>query len=104
MRLVEELKVNVKRLAETLVELVRIPSPPGEEGKIAEAVADRLEKLGVKPSIDKYFNVRAELGPKGKTVVLNAHLDHVPPGEGWTLNPYEGRMEGGRIYGVGASD
>lgn len=98
------MQVNLKRLTQTLLGLVRIPSPPGKEEQIAEAVAERLQNLGLKPSVDEYFNVQASLGPKGKTLALNAHLDHVPPGEGWTLNPYEGKLEGGRIYGVGASD
>jgi acetylornithine deacetylase/succinyl-diaminopimelate desuccinylase-like protein len=98
------LKVNLKRLTETLIDLVKIPSPPGKEAEIAKAVAGRLEELGLKPSIDEYFNVKAELGSKGKTIVLNAHLDHVPPSEGWSFNPYEGKLEGSRIYGVGASD
>ncbi|MHC1563807.1 MAG: M20 family metallopeptidase [Candidatus Hecatellaceae archaeon] len=44
------------------------------------------------------------MGLKGKTIVLNAHLDHVPPRENWSFNPYEGRLEGSRVYGVGASD
>jgi len=58
----------------------------------------------LKPSVDEYLNVKAELGLKGKTIVLNSHLDHVPPGENWSFNPYEGRLEGLRVYGVGASD
>jgi acetylornithine deacetylase/succinyl-diaminopimelate desuccinylase-like protein len=42
--------------------------------------------------------VRRKYG-SGKTVLLNAHGDVVPPGEGWTKNPYGGEIENGKIYG-----
>ena len=42
--------------------------------------------------------VRRQYGP-GKTVLLNAHGDVVPPGEGWTKNPYGGEIEDGQIFG-----
>jgi acetylornithine deacetylase/succinyl-diaminopimelate desuccinylase-like protein len=46
--------------------------------------------------------VRRKYGDKsaeGKTILLNAHGDVVPPGEGWTKNPYGGEIENGHIYG-----
>ncbi len=36
---------------------------------------------------------------KGITVLLNAHGDVVPPGEGWTKDPYGGEIDNGKIYG-----
>ena len=98
------MKLNPKNLAQTLAALVRIPSPPGEEAEIAVEVAGRLEALGLKPRIDKYQNVKAHLGPKGRTILLNAHLDHVPPIGRWSFNPYSGKIAEGKVYGVGASD
>ena len=46
--------------------------------------------------------VRRKYGP-GRTVLLNAHGDVVPPGEGWTKDPYGGVIENGRIYGRAAA-
>jgi len=46
--------------------------------------------------------VRRRYGP-GPTVLLNAHGDVVPPGEGWTKDPYGGEIENGRIYGRAAA-
>ena len=43
----------------------------------------------------KYGNIDGA----GKTVLLNAHGDVVPPGEGWTKDPYGGEIENGKIYG-----
>lgn len=37
-------------------------------------------------------------------VHLNGHLDVVPPGEGWTVDPFGGVVRNGRIYGRGACD
>jgi succinyl-diaminopimelate desuccinylase len=42
---------------------------------------------------------RRKYGTGGKTIALNAHGDVVPPGEGWTKNPYGGEIENGFIYG-----
>lgn len=36
---------------------------------------------------------------QGLTIALNAHGDVVPPGEGWTHDPYGGEIEGGFMYG-----
>ena len=35
---------------------------------------------------------------------LNGHFDVVPPGDGWTVDPFAGAVREGRIYGRGASD
>jgi acetylornithine deacetylase/succinyl-diaminopimelate desuccinylase-like protein len=43
--------------------------------------------------------VRRRYGAGGKTIALNAHGDVVPPGEGWTHDPYGGEIEDGKIYG-----
>jgi acetylornithine deacetylase/succinyl-diaminopimelate desuccinylase-like protein len=36
---------------------------------------------------------------EGKTIALNAHGDVVPPGEGWTHDPYGGEVKDGAMYG-----
>ena len=36
---------------------------------------------------------------KGLTIGLNAHGDVVPPGEGWTHDPYGGEVVDGKLYG-----
>ncbi|MEY2659734.1 MAG: hypothetical protein RLZZ123_906, partial [Pseudomonadota bacterium] len=43
--------------------------------------------------------VRRPYGPGGRTIALNAHGDVVPPGEGWTHDPYGGEIVDGKIYG-----
>ena len=48
--------------------------------------------------------VRERFGTgKGPVIALNAHGDVVPPGEGWTHDPYGAEEKGGAIYGRGAA-
>jgi succinyl-diaminopimelate desuccinylase len=98
-----------------LQKLIQVPtdSPPGNNTPHAERAAELLGEFGFKaekhaiPEADvKAYGltsltnliVRRRFG-EGLTIALNAHGDVVPPGEGWTKNPYGGEIEGGKIYG-----
>jgi len=51
------------------------------------------------------FNLRASLNVGAKeTLVIYAHLDVVPPGNGWDTDPFQVVQKNGRIYGRGVSD
>ena len=52
---------NQERLVTTLMELIRIDSPSGEEDAMDAEVSTRLESLGLKVSHDSYNNVIAQL-------------------------------------------
>jgi succinyl-diaminopimelate desuccinylase len=41
---------------------------------------------------------------KDKTFLLNGHLDTVPAGDGWSLDPFAGEIKGNYMYGRGATD
>ena len=71
-----------ERLVKTLIELIKIDSPSGEEDAMDAEVSSRLESLGLKVSHDAYKNVIAKLEGKGKPIMLSAHLDTVEPGRG----------------------
>ena len=47
--------------------------------------------------------VAPELRPGGPTIALNAHGDVVPPGEGWTRDPYGAEIVDGWMYGRGVA-
>lgn len=102
-------------------DLVRIPSvnPPGVDyAACAKLVADHLSAHGfacetvraegAPADSDRFprLNVlaRAEGAGPGPCVHFNSHYDVVPPGEGWTRDPYGAQVEGGRIYGRGTCD
>jgi acetylornithine deacetylase/succinyl-diaminopimelate desuccinylase family protein len=96
-----------------LRDLVRARSvvPPDTEAQAARVVADFLERAGLAVSLDEIHpgrpNVLAHLGRgEGPTLLWNAHLDTVPPGNAaaWTTDPFGGEVREGRLYGRGASD
>ncbi len=103
-----------------LRELIKIPTdtPPGNNAPHAEATAQLLEAFGytverhVVPAdeVQAYgmqsitnLIVRHQFSAEGPTIALNAHGDVVPPGAGWTTNPYGGEVKDGRIYGRAAA-
>ena len=48
--------------------------------------------------------VRQKFGAgTGPTIALNAHGDVVPPGDGWTFDPYGGEIKDGRMYARGVA-
>jgi acetylornithine deacetylase/succinyl-diaminopimelate desuccinylase family protein len=100
--------------------LVRVPtdSPPGRNAPHAERTAELLEAFGMHAEkhtvpeaavraagLESITNliVRRPFGAGGRTVALNAHGDVVPPGEGWTHDPYGGEVQDGKLYGRAAA-
>ena len=71
-----------QRLIDTLVDLIRIDSPSGEEDAIDAAVSARLAALGLAVEHDAYGNIVARLEGAGEPLLLSAHLDTVEPGRG----------------------
>ncbi|MFG1302833.1 ArgE/DapE family deacylase [Xanthobacter autotrophicus] len=104
---------------EFLAELVKVPSdnPPGDCAPHAARAAELLEGLGhvverhVVPadrvkaagmiSVTNLI-VRHRFGD-GPVIALNAHGDVVPPGEGWTKDPFGAEVVDGRMYGRGVA-
>jgi len=89
--------------------LVRMPSYSLEEETVADRVESQLEVL----AYDLVFrdNAGNVIGivvgsDEGPVVLLNSHMDTVRPGDeaSWTGSPFSGRVKGGRIHGLGASD
>ncbi len=98
-----------------LQELVRVPTdtPPGNNAPHAERTADLLKAFGFEaerhavPAADVQaagletitnLVVRRKYGA-GRTIGMNAHGDVVPPGEGWSHDPYGGAVVDGKLYG-----
>ena len=95
--------------------LVQVPTdtPPGNNAPHAERTAELLKAFGFEAEqhavpaqvvmdagLQSITNlvVRRPYGA-GRTVGLNAHGDVVPPGEGWTRDPYGGEVVDGKLYG-----
>jgi acetylornithine deacetylase/succinyl-diaminopimelate desuccinylase family protein len=105
-----------------LQELVRTPSvnPPGDYDAVVELLADAYESFGWNVDVayapQELLDARDLPHPRpnvlatvtegeGTTIALNAHFDTVPVEEdAWTHDPFGGEIDGGRLYGRGATD
>jgi tripeptide aminopeptidase len=70
------------RLTTTLIDLIRIPSTSGHEEKIRTHLAQYLASLGLSTTIDESGNLISMVTGEGAPLLLNAHMDRVPPGLG----------------------
>ncbi|MEE4273809.1 MAG: M20/M25/M40 family metallo-hydrolase [Thermoanaerobaculales bacterium] len=88
-----------------LVDLVRTPSPSGDEGRAAGALAAWASDHGLDPEVDDTAVRIRVAGPRpGPTLLMASHLDTVPPGDGWSVAPYDGVVNGGQLIARGAVD
>ena len=107
-----------------LAELVKTPSdnPPGDCAPHARRAAALLEAMGfiveqhaIAEDVVKAHGMQSAInlvvrqhfggddGRRGPTIALNAHGDVVPPGEGWSTDPYGAEIKDGWIYGRGVA-
>jgi acetylornithine deacetylase len=88
-----------------LLELVRTPSPSGQERAVAARLAAWARERGLEVSHDDAA-VRLSVPGReeGPTLLFASHLDTVPPGEGWSVEPFAGIVRDGRLVARGASD
>lgn len=98
-----------EQLTKLCQELLRNPSVSGEEDKVVEAIKKAFNEMGYDDCfVDAYGNVIGHIkGNKpGKSILFDGHIDTVPvPDDSkWKHAPFGGEIEGGKIYGRGASD
>jgi acetylornithine deacetylase len=121
---------HADELAELASDLVRVPSVPGEEGLLAPVIAQWLGRHGLEPEVrpvdsglldrwptlagedrleerpNVYGWLRSPRGGLRPPVVLNGHVDVVPPGDRsrWSRDPFGGDRADGVVWGRGAAD
>lgn len=120
--------IDESRLLGTLAGLVAIPSWGGRERRAQEYVAEVMAGLGMDVDVWEIDETglarhpdyateivredplgvvgRARWGDGGRTLVLNGHVDVVPPGDRsrWATPPFEMVLRRGRVYGRGVAD
>lgn len=89
-----------------LQQLIRIPSFSREEAKTADVLELFLKQEGI--SINRKIN---NIWAKNKhfdaakpTILLNSHHDTVKPNSGYTRDPFDAAIEGGKLFGLGSND
>ena len=97
---------------ELAAELIRCPSVTPARGEVFDVLERALKPLGFE--IHRWVLGEAPDGPTENMVALRGsgsphfgfagHLDVVPPGENWDIDPFEARIEDGLLVGRGAND
>ncbi len=92
-----------------LKELVSIDTSEGKNReKAVEVIVKAAEERGLKAEVvwdmKGIPNVIVRGTGSGKTILFVTHYDVVPPGEGWTRDPFEPVVEGSKLYGRGSAD
>ena len=132
-RVLLNIEESKKEIIKFLQDMIRIPSPVGDEHDIQMFVVDNLKAMGLEvdvwePDVEevkKYpdfvsYPVLEERGFKdrpvavgtlkgageGRSLMLQGHLDVMPTGslEAWAHDPWSGVIEGDRMYGRGTMD
>jgi acetylornithine deacetylase len=89
-----------------LQELISTPSFSREEDKTATIIENFLNQHDIVTyrvgnnifSINEYFD-------KGKpSILLNSHHDTVKPNPGYTRDPFDAKIEDGKLFGLGSND
>ena len=120
-RVVAEIDRAADEIVQFTADLVRIPTvnPPGDEyAACAHFLGDHLKRHAYDveyivadgrpehtvrhPRVNVVGSRRGTGG--GPVVHLNGHIDVVPAGGGWTVDPFGGVAHDGRIYGRGVCD
>lgn len=120
-RILQEVEAARDELVDFAAELIRIPTvnPPGDlYRECAETIGRRLSDFGYEvdyvraeasdehtPEHPRVNVVGIRPGRNPRPLVhLNGHFDVVPPGAGWTVDPFGGEVRDGRLYGRGSAD
>ena len=111
-QLTDWIEAHKTEVVELLRSLVRIPSITGDEAEIGAFVADLCRQLGFAVKIFEELpgrpNIVAVLdsGVPGPTLLLNDHLDMIPPGpiEAWTYPPFAAEVHNGHVFGRATID
>ena len=93
-------------------ELINCPSVTPASGAVFDVLEHALAPIGFtvhrwvmgEPPDGPTENMVAIRGEGGPHFGFAGHLDVVPPGEGWSGDPFEARVVDGRLVGRGAND
>lgn len=90
-----------------LRDLIAIPSPSTQEQAVVRRIAAEMETAGLEDvHVDPIGNVLGRVGNGPVTILYDSHIDTVGVGDpaAWACDPFQGKVEGGAVYGRGASD
>jgi len=112
----KEIEISTSEVIGLMKDLISIPSPYFHEDTIMDFTNNWFNENGIESYIHEYHEKKVT-NFKGKNVIcvmcgdgdgpticINGHLDTVSLCNGWSMDPYQGIVEGDKIFGVGALD
>lgn len=94
-----------------LQQYLRFDTTPGHEERAVPFLAGILRREGIPSRIIRSPQGRHSLyarlsspASQGRAILLLHHMDVVPAGPGWTVEPFAGRLRSGYLWGRGALD
>jgi acetylornithine deacetylase/succinyl-diaminopimelate desuccinylase-like protein len=88
--------------------LISIESITGNEYEIAEFIASQLDFADVEmQNVDGFGSnviARHVVNSDKPIIILNCHMDTVEVMQGWESDPFKPRIQGNKMFGLGASD
>ena len=89
-----------------LKDLIATPSFSKEENKTADRIGEWFDDHQI-PYQRRGNNLWAKnkaFNPQKPTLLLNSHHDTVKPNTAYTNDPFEPKIENGKLYGLGSND
>jgi acetylornithine deacetylase len=89
-----------------LQQLIAIPSFSREEGLTADLIERFLKEHGVKThrKLNNLWAWNNHFDASKPTILLNSHHDTVKPNSGYTRDPFDAKIEDGKLHGLGSND
>jgi len=95
-------------LVEFLQDIIRTPSPSGQEDRVATRIAAAMRRAGFREVFtDRIGNVVGRMGNGGRSILMyDGHMDTVGISDrsAWTHDPFGADVIDGVLYGRGACD
>jgi len=89
---------------ELLLEMLSFPAVSREEQKRSDFLEAYMKGRGWPVKRIHHNLLVGDPDARGATVLLNSHMDTVPPVDGWESDPFSPLVEGDKIFGLGSND
>ncbi len=106
-RFVTEARRLEEELTKFLADLISIPSLSRQEKDVVQRIGDEMTSLGYdEVTVDGFGSIIGRIGDGPVHLVYDSHVDTVDVGNpaSWSFDPFTPRVQGGVVYGRGASD
>ena len=101
-----DLNTLYQQAVELLQKLIATQSFSKEEEGAADIIEQFLKEKGITPTrkINNVWARNKHFDEAKPTILLNSHHDTVKPNSGYTRDPFDAKIEDGKLYGLGSND